>query len=395
MFFGPFIGELGWELLYWHAWVRKLCRTTFRDYHKVVASYPGREPFYPDADEFWGHPEDVLDALTSPRGYITDFWRDGMPRGNAWRTERRFPFLNRVERVSVDEQPRVTDVEPVVQELLASYRTILPDGTQFFVPFNEPDESFNDVRVGVDRDFRSQRPAFEAQLFERLQPTQRGLKVLRELVAEDDRLICIFPRHRRIRRPDKNWARNQYQGLIDRLQRRNPAHRFVIVGAPGEAYFDDGVPEDCIDLINVPSNARLDTQVAALHQSSLALGSQSGAILLALAAGSPALTWGWPVEGPRYHNQNILRTGFVFHPYMRATVADIEVIANAMIREGEPKTDCQEQWSSERFLAGSSTRWRIRNWRTRALTVIQRVAARLRWAASRVYGRRRDLDLRA
>ena len=172
VFFGPFVGELGWELLYWHAWVRKLCQTEFKGYRKVVASYPGREPFYPDADDFWGHPENVLDALTSPRAYITDFWRDGMPRGNTWRMERRFRFLNRVERVGVDEQPKVTDVEPVVQELLASYRAALPDDTQFFVPFNEPDPSFNDVRIGLDRNFLSHRPSFEAQLFERLQPTQ-------------------------------------------------------------------------------------------------------------------------------------------------------------------------------------------------------------------------------
>jgi hypothetical protein len=48
--FGPFVGEFGWELLFWQGWVRKVSRSEFRDYWKVAVSYPGREVFYPDVD---------------------------------------------------------------------------------------------------------------------------------------------------------------------------------------------------------------------------------------------------------------------------------------------------------------------------------------------------------
>ena len=50
VFFGPFVGEFGWEMLYWHAWVNKVSNGKFKNYKKIVASFSGRESFYPNAD---------------------------------------------------------------------------------------------------------------------------------------------------------------------------------------------------------------------------------------------------------------------------------------------------------------------------------------------------------
>src|SRR5258708_38385520 len=79
VFFGPFIGEFGWELLFWQGWVRKMCRNEFRNHHKVVASYPGRQAFYPYADEVWPLPERFLNLKVSGHSYFTDGWRGGYP----------------------------------------------------------------------------------------------------------------------------------------------------------------------------------------------------------------------------------------------------------------------------------------------------------------------------
>ena len=82
VFFGPFVGEFGWEYLYWHAWVNKVCQTEYKDYRKIISSYPGRESFYSNIDEYWAHPPEILNALKSCNGYITDFWINGYPRPN-------------------------------------------------------------------------------------------------------------------------------------------------------------------------------------------------------------------------------------------------------------------------------------------------------------------------
>ena len=82
--FGPFVGEFGWELLFWQGWVLRACRETFSDYHKVAVSYPGREPFYPAVDRFIPLPEEFLNLGVSARNYICDGWVDGFP-GSALR----------------------------------------------------------------------------------------------------------------------------------------------------------------------------------------------------------------------------------------------------------------------------------------------------------------------
>ena len=51
-YFGPWIGEFGWELMAWQAW----CRQESRKYDKsYVCSFAGMEPLYQDFAEFIPH----------------------------------------------------------------------------------------------------------------------------------------------------------------------------------------------------------------------------------------------------------------------------------------------------------------------------------------------------
>ena len=51
-YFGPWIGEFGWELMAWQAW----CRQESRKYDKSYAcSFGGMEPLYQDFAEFIPH----------------------------------------------------------------------------------------------------------------------------------------------------------------------------------------------------------------------------------------------------------------------------------------------------------------------------------------------------
>lgn len=53
-YFGPWIGEFGWELMAWQAY----CRQESRNYDKSYAcSFPGMEPLYEDFAEFIAHDE--------------------------------------------------------------------------------------------------------------------------------------------------------------------------------------------------------------------------------------------------------------------------------------------------------------------------------------------------
>ncbi len=340
VFFGPFVGEMGWELLYWHGWVRKVSRTHFRDYRKIVASFPGREPFYPEADEYWSHPRKFVDVLKSSHGYVTDFWRNGQPSPDQVVVERKYGFIPRVRHSSLSlDSERPPDVEKAAEALLKTYAARLPEDTEFFVPWRRNRFEADGLEFGTSypenpkswKDFVQEAMPFGAQDFELLQPTSRGSALLAERVGPDARLLCVFPRNRRLRRPDKNWPREDYVKLLQQLQRRYPELTVAVLGAPGEAYFDDGVPSEWVDLINVPSDARLDMQVAALQQGALALGSMSGAILFALAAGCPAITWGWRGADVAYHEQNVLKTRFVYYPRMTAPVNHIFTLASGMI----------------------------------------------------------------
>lgn len=68
-FFGPWIGELGWEALTWQAW----CRREAKKYDKVYAcSFPGTRFFYEDFAEFVSHSY-TLRELWGPTKREIDF----------------------------------------------------------------------------------------------------------------------------------------------------------------------------------------------------------------------------------------------------------------------------------------------------------------------------------
>jgi hypothetical protein len=82
VFFGPFVGEFGWELLAWQGWVRKVCRNEYKDYHKIVCSFPGHYPLYPDTDEYIPLPQWLVDTKLPARAYITDCWIGDLPHAH-------------------------------------------------------------------------------------------------------------------------------------------------------------------------------------------------------------------------------------------------------------------------------------------------------------------------
>jgi len=327
VFFGPFIGEFGWELLFWQGWVRKVCKGEFRDYCKIAASVPGRQPFYPYVDEFWPLPDSFLKLGISGHGYYTDGWRRGYP-GKQYETYTirsvigPLRHLHRPHRVWVEKPMDQPDVEPQAEVMLAEFKQRLPEDTVYFVPWKanryEPDGLEFGLQIPQGMRPTSDMPVikhidFQYQLLEYLEPTSEGERTFRRIMPDERKMIAIFPRYRVIRRTDKNWSSEKYVQLIQRLQSVWSDCLVAIFGEPGGSYFADGVPPGCLDLINVSSEHRMDIQVEALKRCVIALGSMSGAVLVSLAAGCPTLIWGFAASQARYYRENFMGTPMIYH----------------------------------------------------------------------------------
>lgn len=338
VFFGPFIGEFGWELSYWHGWVRKVCQTEFRDFRKIASSFPGREPLYPLVDEFWPLPKTFLSLCTSGHGYYTDGWRGGYPgiqyEGyNPVEAIKAVISLKKPERTWLEKPVEIPDIEQKAEAVLDEFTKKLPGDTVYFVPWKpnryEPDALEFGVFAPRDQKLQScisvARPiGFGFQRFEPLRATPAAEFALDNIApADNKKLIAIFPRCRKIRRSDKNWPAGNYLELIQALQREWPEYRVAIFGEPGGAYFSDGVPPGCMDLINVPPERRMDIQVAALKRCIMAIGSVSGGLLLPFHAGCPTVLWGHRMWLTRYGEHNVQNTPMFYYPEMHPSVKEI------------------------------------------------------------------------
>jgi hypothetical protein len=300
VFFGPFVGEFGWELLFWHGWVRRLCRTRYKDYYRIACSFPGRYPFYPEVDEFWPLPKEFLQIPISPRNYMTDYWIAGQPKADAGEA--------------------LPDVWPRLLSVIEDFKKKLPEDTEFIHPWVFRYDREDRRYYGVDKDFNTYAPPYSKQVLEKLEPTQIGVEEFKKILKKDEKLIALFPRKKIFRRPDKNWQKEKYEILIKLIQKELPCYKVAILGEPDGAFFFDGVPEGCIDLINVNPNQRMDIQLAALKQSELAIGSQSGAITFALNAGCKALSWGLPKGERAFTKENYISSPLFFLPHPNPSV---------------------------------------------------------------------------
>lgn len=300
VFFGPFVGEFGWELLFWHGWVKRLCRTRYKNYHKIACSFPGRYPFYPKVDKFLSLPADLLKIQFSSRGYITDCWINGLPK----------PSVN----------AKLVDMWPLVKKVIEDFKKKLPEDTEFIHPwqyrYDQEDKRYYGVKIKdnpkSEKDLITYNIPYSKQTLEPLKPTPQGIEGLVKLLGAEEEIIAIFPRKRIFRRPDKNWPKENYELLIELLQNTMPKYKIAIFGEPGGVFFTDGVPKGCIDLININSNYRMDIQLTALKRAKVAIGSQSGGIAFASASGCKAVTWGLPRGERSFRKENYMQSPFIF-----------------------------------------------------------------------------------
>lgn len=344
VFFGPFFGELGWEFAYWHGWVKKMCREKYQLYRKVVASYPGREPFYSDADEFWPHPLEITKLNISQRGYIADSWIGNLPKADSQK------FIDR-------------NISRYAESLLNKYKEKLPKDTIFYVPHKLNNYCLNNEKyligtlwprgLSVYKRPKTFSVSLENQIFENLKPTEKGKDFFKKNIDSDQKFIAIFPRCRVSRRPDKSWPKEKYDLLIEYLQKKYPKHLIGILGAPGGCYYVDGVPPNCKDLINIPEGNRLDIHLAFLEKADIAIGSLSGAMRIAYASGCPSVEWGYPIELKNVNTYNCWAPfrdhKYIFWPEINPSVEKIQHLIDAIMNNREKEVIIPNSFQSQEF----------------------------------------------
>lgn len=356
VFFGPFIGEFGWEYSYWHAWVNKVCKEDFKDYRKIVSSYPGRESFYPYADEYLPHSKEYMDYFISCNGYITDYWKDGFPRPNTSITKKFVGLIPYESWIFISKPENQVCVHNIANKLLEECKKNLPQDTIFFTPFNICE--YKSMKFGVevnaevtsDIDINQIPIPFSKQDFEILEPTIKAKEIVSDYLKENDKLIAIFPRNRAQRRVDKNWSKDKYLELIAYYKLHFPEYKIGIFGAPDQAFFDDGVPSNTLDFINLEESQRMNIQIAALKHADLAVGSLSGAMLVARASGVPTLSWSLKRDHDRFHGENRSNVETILHTVQDPPTEDIAKLSYGILTK-EIKYDSEYvNWNSIEYL---------------------------------------------
>jgi hypothetical protein len=337
--FGPFIGEFGWELLYWHGAVRALCNNEFRNHLRIAVSLPGRQRFYPDVDQFIEIKAESLPASYSARGYIADGWRDGLPgeslQRNAYHPLNLYSSLRhrRLGRASYIRRWDGESIEPYVTRLIEGLRRQFPSTTRFITPFQV--NEFGDLHFGHDVSVSALdlaktaiRPLFDKQDLRRLSSSTSAQNFVKQVISSEKKLVAVFPRSRPFRRRDKNWSRQNYLDLGLLLQAKGFDVAFL--GAPGGAYFANEDLSPFLDFINIPNDQRLDIHLAVLERSALAVGAMSGSLLVALAAGCPSIIFGDQRQQLRYYEENYLRTPLIYICDMDPALTELDPVISAM-----------------------------------------------------------------
>ena len=133
IFFGPWVGEFGWEYSHWHAFVNEVSANEFKEYETIAASFSGRDSFYPNVTTFLSHPKEFELLFYSKRNYITDRWFGFRPSND---------FFNKANNLETKENVRSNQNEDGLR-LLNYYKSILPSNTKFIVPWESNVLQFN------------------------------------------------------------------------------------------------------------------------------------------------------------------------------------------------------------------------------------------------------------
>lgn len=252
VFLGPWLGEFGWELIYWQGFVRRYVEEHPEQYI-ICGSWFGNSALYESVDEYWSmsyEGEGESDMFLAPIG------RQGTYR--------------------------------VVRDLMT--RGLLPD--RLLLPDRVHDRGW--IEFG--------RPKLN-QSFRKLMPTDDAVELLKEKLP-NPRCATLFLRSRKTE-VEKNWPLEKWQGLAEAISSSGicPVFSGSINGkmrVPGFPDLRDLVPR---------GEGWTDHNLALIHRSCFIVSGESGPGFLPGLTGTPGIVFGHSREANRYvRTENIFST---------------------------------------------------------------------------------------
>lgn len=231
--FGPFCGEIGWELCYWQAHGRWL-KQQLPDYKFYVSTFPGRQSFYLDyADRIIFHAKRFTELIC-----VLDCYSGGVERET---------YLKYTDKL-LDKHGAYSAITTPMHE------------GRFYIPRDKM--IFKKFRVN-----HAVLPFFEIK----------------------SPCVMLFPRHRG---DDRDWGEKKWEALADRFV--DNGFGIVIAGIKRQsclAYYEHS---DVVNLVAFKANIQqsLDLTLYLMSKVFMTIGTQSFLPILSLHQRVPSLMWG-------------------------------------------------------------------------------------------------------
>ncbi len=322
------MGEFGWELVWWHAWLRKIKKEIYPNSYFIVSSFPGREPLYEFADEFISLPKFYLDNNFSERDYFVDWELFDLKKQKEIFSQMK-DLINYFDKRFKDQEVLRINNYPQKINTRKMYYRFQNKINIFFEKMNKKKSinfynyisSFNNnpgkkiqdplLLNPVDREIKDlynpQKPNISDQSWVNLKPTAKGIDKRNQILYSYDitnkPIFILFPRRRVIRRNDKNWTEENWRSFIKLLIEKYNA-LIIVTGTPEGAFFssEKNTP-NLINIINEKKDDILNLQLAFLDIAKMAIHGRSGSCNLSLQHGCPTF-----MAGPEKDREVICKT---------------------------------------------------------------------------------------
>lgn len=241
VFFGPFIGELGWCVSRWHGYCRMLKLNQFKNIKCIASDYDWRYPLYEFIDEFIPLPQWFTDLNLEQDCY---------------------------EAVPTNSAPGSLTQADVYVELLNYYKQFYNEETTLTI------RTPRGVNMYVQWHCQ--------QMWKILEASEEAKKYVDSLLYNTvGDVITVMPRKRK-RSPDRNVPEAVWEDVVDRISKR---HTVIICGTKNGSALVNMRGRNIINLINRGGVDSLDILIECLHRSLLSLSSQSGPTHISLLSG--------------------------------------------------------------------------------------------------------------
>jgi hypothetical protein len=261
--FGPWIGELGYELMFWHGYIRRLCVERYHDHHRIAVSYSGRKILYDECDDFIPIPDNAASKLSNLCGHKTS--------GNTVDLSRWFSGL--------------------INELKKGFKRI-----EIIRP------GFDAYGVSIGLRNNDKEKIFEIQDYRELTPNSTAAKFADDIIGDED-AICILARTREGERGKNNWIKDEWISFINRLTDKG---FLVVITGKNENHRTDVSSCDLIGLegdriintVHDITQKGMDYHVALAQKSQMCVCNQTGGQYIFALSGTPLFVFADKKHGP-------------------------------------------------------------------------------------------------